>query len=255
MPAFYAHYRFGKQMIPQLPAEVRQCIQRFRRMYDMGLQGPDIFFFHNPVMKTPIRDLSAKFHGQTGQEIFTDICGRVTSEAAKAYVYGLLAHYCLDSACHPFVQKKADSGEAGHVALEAEFDRYLLEQDGISAPHTHDLSQRIHLTRGECMTVAEFYPPSTGGDISRCLRIMAVMHKMSASKNRRRTESLLKRLKPSICDGLIPEEGSEFYARLDSELLLRYNRAMKRYPELLTQLRNFMKHNEPLGEEFSSDFG
>lgn len=41
MPASYAHYRFGKQVLPALPAEIRQNIQRFRRLYDMGLQGPD----------------------------------------------------------------------------------------------------------------------------------------------------------------------------------------------------------------------
>ena len=52
MTANYAHYRFGKQLLPQLPADVRQCIQRFRRMYDMGLHGPDIFFYHNPLMKS-----------------------------------------------------------------------------------------------------------------------------------------------------------------------------------------------------------
>ena len=38
MPAGYAHYRFGKLLLPHLPADVRQTIQRFRRMYDAGLQ-------------------------------------------------------------------------------------------------------------------------------------------------------------------------------------------------------------------------
>ena len=45
MPSSYAHYRFGKQILAQMPADVKRSIQRFRRMFDMGLQGPDIFFY------------------------------------------------------------------------------------------------------------------------------------------------------------------------------------------------------------------
>lgn len=255
MPAFYAHYRFGKQLLPQLPPDVRQCAHRFRRMFDMGLQGPDLFFFHNPLKRTAIRDLSGIYHQKTGEEFFTDACVRAGSEAARAYLYGLLGHYCLDAACHPFVEKKTASGEVGHVALEAEFDRYLMEQDGIASPHTHDLTPRMKLTRGECMTVAEFYPEASGGDISRCLHLMVMLHKLSADKKRTRTEAILKRLNPGLCNGLIPEEGSEFYARMDSELRARYNQAQKHYLVLLAQLQAFLKDGSPLGEDFQPDFG
>ena len=70
MPASYAHYRFGKLLLPQLPADVRQTIQRFRRMYDLGLQGPDFFFYYNIFMKTSTGALGSTFHRQTGQEFF-----------------------------------------------------------------------------------------------------------------------------------------------------------------------------------------
>ena len=156
MPASSAHYRSGKQLLSTLPADARQCIQRFRRMYDMGLQGPDIFFCYNPFLKTAVGALGSTFHRQTGQEFFPAACRQAMTEAAKAYLYGLLAHYCLDSISHPFVQQKADAGEAGHAQLEAEFDRYLLALDAVPQPHTYDLSPRLKLTRGECMTAAAF---------------------------------------------------------------------------------------------------
>lgn len=255
MPASYAHYRFGKLLLPNLPADVRQCIQRFRRMYDVGLHGPDIFFFYNPLMKTAVGDLSGKFHSQTGAEFFPAACTQATSEAAKAYLYGLLGHYCLDSLCHPFVQQKVDKGEAGHVALESEFDRYLLALDGESAPHTYDLSPKLKLTRGECMTVAAFYPPATGGNVNLSVKNMALLHKFGANKNRERTEKWLKKLKPGLCDGLIPEEPIPEFARMDSELLARFNRALKQYPGMLRQLQEHMHTGEVLGEDFTSDFG
>lgn len=48
MPANYAHYRFGVKAIPLLPAEMQRTVRRFRRLYDMGLHGPDLFFSISP---------------------------------------------------------------------------------------------------------------------------------------------------------------------------------------------------------------
>lgn len=255
MPANYAHYRFGKQVLSDLPADVRQCIQRFRRMYDMGLHGPDIFFYYNPFLKTAVGDLGETYHRRTGQEFFAHACAKATTEAAKAYLYGLLGHYCLDSACHPFVEKADMSGEARHVALESEFDRYLMAMDGIAEPHTYDQTKHIRLTRGECMTVAEFYPPATGGNVSWCVRFMGFAMRFLAGGNREKREKLLKKLKPSVCDNRIPEEPVAGFERMDSELLARYNRCLRQYPLLLSQLTAHMKTGEPLGEDFAPDFG
>lgn len=255
MPANYAHYRFGKRVLPTLPADVRQCIQRFRRMYDMGLHGPDIFFYYNPLMKTAVGDLGGKFHSQTGQVFFPTACTAATSEAARAYLYGLLGHYCLDSVCHPYVQKIVDIGEATHVALESEFDRYLLALDKEPTPHTYDMSKHFKLTRGECMTVAEFYPSATGANISQCVKIMAMGTKFLASPNRARTEKLLKKFAPSICDNLIPEQEVEELALYVQELKELFDKASERYPVLLEQLTAYMVSGEPLGEDFAPDFG
>ena len=251
MPASYAHYRFGKLLLPNLPADVRQNVQRFRRMYDMGLQGPDFFFFYNPFVKTATVKLGSVFHHQTGQEFFQVACKAATSDAAKAYLYGLLAHYCLDTACHPFVDRMAETGEAAHVPLEAEFERYLLALDGVAEPHRYDHSRFLKVTRGESMTVSAFYPPATGMEVHGSVRAMAFGLKFLAGKNRETREKLLKKLSPALCDFFIPSEPVTAWARMDSELLARFNRALKRYPELLEQLRS----GEPLGEDFAPDFG
>lgn len=255
MPANYAHYRFGKQALPGFPAEARQCVQRFRRMFDMGLHGPDIFFFYNPLAKTSVGSLNGRYHALSGRELFSQAALRADSEAARAYLYGLLGHYCLDGACHPFVQKMAESGAADHVKLEAEFDRYLMALDKIPAPHTFDQSKRYHLTRGECMTVAQFYPPATGANISACVHHMAWMTRIAAGKHRGKAEKMADKLKMKFSDGLIPEEPVKAYARMDSELLSRYNRALKQYPVMLEALIRHMQTGEALGADFESDFG
>ena len=255
MPAHYAHYRFGKEVLASMPAQQRQCVQRFRRMYDMGLNGPDIFFYFNPYWKTATGDLGEAFHRQSGRELFARAANAATSEAAQAYLYGLLAHYCLDSACHPYVQKLEDIGEAQHVPLESEFERYLLLLDKEPAPQTYDVSKFWKLTRGECMTVAALYPGTTGGKIDQCIRSMVFSVKFLQHPSRTARKKLLQKIKPSLCDHMIPEESSEETALYVQGLKERYDRALKRYPRLLEQLTASIQTGRELGEDFAPDFG
>ena len=255
MPASYAHYRFGKQVLPSLPADARQCIQRFRRMFDVGLQGPDIFAYYNPFMKNSIGELGNQFHAQPGQVFFPTACAAANSEAARAYLYGVLGHYCLDSVCHPYVQKIVDIGEASHMFFESEFERYLLTLDNVPAPHTFEMSKRFKLTRGECMTVAELYPTITGGNVSQSVKMMAFCSKFCANPNRKRTKALLEKIKPGLSDCMIPETESEELALYIQELKEHYDRALARYPAMLEQLIDHRNSGNALGDDFSRIFG
>lgn len=255
MPATYTHYRFGKQLLPQLPADVRQCIQRFRRMFDTGLQGPDLFFYYNPFAKTAVGDLGHLFHMQSGQEFFTRACAQADSEAATAYLYGLLAHYCLDSVCHPFVDQMVNIGEAKHIALESELERFYMAKDGIREPHTHDRSKYVHLTRGECMTAASFFSPATGSYISQCVKIYGMCLRFLGSPKRSRNENLTRRFAPTHLEHFIPTEEVEDYHYMIGELQLLYTQALERYPILLEQLQLHRKTGEPLGSDFVPNFG
>ena len=255
MPATYAHYRFGKLLLPTLPGDVRQCIQRFRRMYDLGLQGPDFFFFYNPFVKTATGTLGSVFHHQTGQEFFPTACKAATSDAARAYLYGLLGHYCLDSICHPFVNRLVTIGEAQHILLESEFERYLLKLDGEASPETFDVSKFLKLTRGECMSVAAFYPGSTGGKVSRSIRFLALFTKFLCHPNRNRQRKLLQKIKPSLCDYMIPEEDNEDLTLYIRELHDLYGQALERYPVLLAQVTGHLATGAGFDEAFGADFG
>lgn len=255
MPANYAHYRFGKLVLQEMPPQTKRLVQRFRRMFEVGLYGPDFFGFYNPLRKNAVGALANKFHSETGVAFFSRACAVAKSEAAKAYLYGVLAHYCLDSVCHPYVQKIVDIGEASHAVFEAEFDRFLLELDREPSPHTYDLSPRMKLTRGECATAAEFYPPATGGNVSRCLLIMRMIIHSAANPNRERTEKWMKRIKPGMEKNLLPLEEMEELSLYTQELYERYNLALEKYPRLLRQLQAYMQTGEELGIDFERDFG
>lgn len=255
MPSTYAHYRLGKLLLPTLPTDVQQCIHRFRRMYDMGLQGPDFFFYHNPLVKTSAVEMGYRFHRQTGKEFFERACKTVDSEAARAYLYGLLGHYALDSVCHPVIKKKEADGEGRHVPMEKEFDRYLMALDGLESPHTQDLGTKIHLTRGECVTVAAFYPPASPNQVNQGVKFMAFSLSFLAKKKRGFLGSVIKGVSPGLLDHAVPEEADENAAMTDSELLARFNWAVRDYPKLLEELEHCRKTGEELTEGFFPIFG
>ena len=252
MPANYAHHRFGKEILKTMPADARQCIQRFRRMFDAGLQGPDIFFYYNPYWKTAVGALGKTFHRMDGASLFPAACKAAGSEAAMAYLYGLLGHYCLDSVCHPFINQLAAAGEANHVILEAEFDRFLLVSDGQAHPETYDMSKKLKLTRGESMTVSEFYPGATGGQISYSVKAMARSIRFLAKPSR---EKWLRKLGLSFADHMIPAQENQELTLYVRELKSHYDKALVLYPKLLAELTAHRKTGQVLGVDFEKTFG
>ena len=252
MPGVYAHYRFGKQVLSQLSPKQRQCVTRFRRLYDMGLYGGDIFAFYNPLMQTDTGKLEESYHSQTGIDFFSQALTQATTEGAQAYLYGVLAHYCLDSLCKAYLQRQKEAG-ACLSRLDADFDSCLLTMDGLELPY--DLSRHMELTRGECVTVSQFYPPATARETHSAIRHMTLFYRFLAGKNQKRVRRVLSllgnaRLQARIFPAELPYQPSI----TDQELMSRYNRAAKLYPDLLKELTRAMEQGTPLGGIFKPTF-
>lgn len=259
MPSGYAHYRFGAQLLPTLPREVRRIADCHRSLYDMGLHGPDLFLYYNPAKKNRVAPLSAHYHGMPGQVFFTRGCKRLRLEPAEpalAYLYGLLAHYSLDALCHPFVYQCTREGTVGHLELETEFDRYLLDKDGKRPPHTQDCSRHIRLTRAECAVAARFYPQVTGADIARCTRNMARATWLLAWSTPlyRKAMGAVLHFAPQYTQLVMPEAPNPLCAHLDGELEGLYQNALALYPCLLEQIVENLRQGTPLGREFTPPF-
>lgn len=261
MPSLYAHYRFGTQMLPEMPGDARRTIQRFRQLFDMGLHGPDIFFYGSPLLRSSASFLGVKYHEQTGEEFFTRVCRNLRlapSEAATAYLYGVLCHYCLDSVCHPYVVAVAAKGEISHAQLETEFERLLLEQDGKVPACSYDMSGHIRLTPGECETVARFYPPASAGNIKDSVKSMALFTKLLATPDgvRRKTlEKGMQLVSKAHVGMLMTAKPLPLSAPYISDLQACYEQAVERFPEMLSQLQAHMTYSAPFGEEFKATFG
>ena len=248
-------------MLSKMPADVSRTAKRHRRMFDVGLHGPDLFFFYKPIRSTKIGRLGNKFHRQTGKEFFNRACWNLRiepSEAGQAYLYGVLCHYALDSYCHPLVERYSWEGIASHSRVEAEFDRFLLERDGKEPPFGMQLTKHMVLTGPECGIVSRFYPGTNSENIRDSLKGMvnirkamelpegilrtAVIKTMSAGSEVFR-DMVIQSMPDPQCEGL------------NGELLERYEQAGKAFPDMLLQLGAHLTYNAPLGEEFAPMFG
>ena len=261
MPSGYAHYRFGSQLLPTFPDKIRKTVQRFRSLFDMGLHGPDLFFYRSPLLKGRGGFLGIRYHEQTGCAFFARVCRMVRmekSEAGLAYLYGVLCHYCLDSVMHPFILEKAAEGPATHIQIETEFDRFLLETDGKVPPWAQNISGQMELPAGEYETVARFYPPASPGNIRSGVRAMAFFHRrmaVPAGTRRKLLEKAMQLTGKELRGMLMTTEPNPLCRDLNEALMAEYRRAEEQLPKMLTQLQNHLAYSAPLEGEFEAPFG
>ena len=260
MPSGYAHYRFGKLIIPQLPADIRGPVLRQRALFDMGLHGPDFLFFHHFFKQTDLYRLGSMYHKQSGRDFFTAACAHAKqhpSEAVFAYLYGLLAHYCLDSHCHPFVFEMTDDTGLSHSELETEFDRHLMTLDGVKRPHEANISHHLRLKKEEYEVVAGFFPEASVKDVIRCIRGMALSQRLLTIPTPlgHGVVVTFTWAAGGNTSGKVMTVGPDPKCEhLDQKLLEFYQQALDRFPDYLEQLNAHLFHNEPFGDDFNANF-
>ena len=54
MPSTYAHYRFGQEVLKELPNDIKKIIIENKELYDIGLPGPDLLFYYLPLKNNEI---------------------------------------------------------------------------------------------------------------------------------------------------------------------------------------------------------
>lgn len=257
MPSIYAHTRFAHQAEKMLPEELRRSIQRFPKLFEFGAQGADFFFFYQPLFPTKTGKLGSRFHNLTGREFFQQAAQHYAdnpSEGAKVYLYGVLCHYALDSRCHPLIVQASSGKTPGHTELEVEMDRVLLAQDGKNPPYRQNLAQELHLSWGESTTVAAFYAPASPHAIRRSVRVMNLVYRVLAMKNRRLLQRLFRLGGEYGAQMVMGSHSNRRCAEYLPELAERYSDALELMPVLAAQLEGLLTGGGTLGEEFEPNF-
>ena len=104
MPTTYAHYKFGKEVMSALPRPLQNAIENNRELFDIGLHGPDILFYYRAAVKNRVSGQGYELHEKMADEFFEHAVQVIGEEdnpaAARAYIYGFICHFALDSECH-----------------------------------------------------------------------------------------------------------------------------------------------------------
>ena len=157
MPGIATHYIFGLEVYRELSHEIGASVRQ-RDAFLLGNQGPDPLFYLmvSPLAKN-LRGLGSTMHSQKTPELLhvlheRFVARKVTSPvgalsgpkgvagAVRAYAFGFLCHYLLDSTVHPLVYaqqyalcaagldgvKAQRLGRAVHATIETELDEYVM---------------------------------------------------------------------------------------------------------------------------------
>ena len=162
MPSTYAHYRMGQEVYKSLPALARTTINNHKELYDIGLHGPDILFYYQPLAVCAVNKQGYDMHEKSGLEFFKK-AGRLfceadddDKEALLAYIYGYCCHFALDVSCHGYIDEKIAKDGVSHTEIEVEFDRSLMLKDGYD-PITHILTDHIKANNANASYICRFY--------------------------------------------------------------------------------------------------
>ena len=89
MPAFYAHERFGKKVWKQMHGELKETIREHYPQFQIGLQGPDIFFFYRLYSNNEVSKYGTNMHSVSAYPFFSQAVKIVQEKGrdSKEYAY------------------------------------------------------------------------------------------------------------------------------------------------------------------------
>jgi len=152
MPGLITHYICGDTVYRRLGGDIAAILSRHRGLYNVGCQGPDIFFYYiTSVLNSSVRGIGERMH-KGGANSFVRKAAehgrslaKADQEALFAYLSGFLGHYALDCAAHPYVycrtgyvagtSQSAIANLSRHIEFEAAIDALLLKQRSGKFPH------------------------------------------------------------------------------------------------------------------------
>ena len=152
--------------------QLKLIIAKYRWLYQLGLQGPDMFFYNIPILRhRDYRNGGSYMHEHHIRDFFecylhnlSEITSKQQREEGLAYFCGFLCHYIGDSICHPYVYgrighdvKNPSSHTHGlHAALENDIDALLLRRYKKKKPSQFNQAATICLNGMEIQFISRF---------------------------------------------------------------------------------------------------
>lgn len=128
MPGFTTHYLFGVDIYrTQTNTHLKKIIQSCPSAYTLGLQGPDIFFYHLPfLLGDDSKKIGSIMHKSKVNDFFKNYLLAMGSlldrerEIALSYFAGFLCHYYLDTTTHPYIYSQSKIYDIGGILADGD---------------------------------------------------------------------------------------------------------------------------------------
>lgn len=263
MPTTYAHYKFGKDVISALPRPLETSVENNRALFDIGLHGPDILFYYKALSSNPVNEQGYALHDKMADEFFKKAAEVIEKSenpaAARAYVYGFICHFALDSECHKYIERMIQVSGITHAEIEMEFDRYLLTEDHIN-PLTYLGTKHIHPDMDKAKIIAPFFEDLTAETVKKSLSSMIIYHKLLMAPTQGKRKLLFAAMKIARCydskHGMVMSEDAnpecERYCLLLKKL---FAGAVPLAAGLIIQYQKMLFQNTELPGRFHETFG
>ncbi|MBB5265827.1 hypothetical protein HNP82_002978 [Catenibacillus scindens] len=267
MPSTYAHFCFGREIYKRLPAAIKNIVGEQPQLFNIGLHGPDIFFYYKPLTNNPVNTLGFRMHNQPASDFFlyaADVLedfkkGSPEYKASLSYLMGFICHFVLDSTCHGYIENKIRVSGLSHTTIETEFDRHLMIKDHLN-PLSHHLTDHIHPTPENVLIIHHFFDELTVRQIYKSLKSMIWYNDLLVAPGKIKRSLILALLKLTgnyrEMHGLIV---SRQPVETCSDSCLRLEKLFTKAIELgLTLLKNYWDYiinNEPIDKYFIRTFG
>ena len=119
MPGFLTHYLAGQNLLGRARDETKQILNEHEKLFNLGCQGPDIFFYYFPgLMYKQTRGFGTVMHNSNLGLFILDmanICKTNNARDVFAYTCGYIMHYALDSTSHPYVFARTTTEGASSI--------------------------------------------------------------------------------------------------------------------------------------------
>jgi len=216
MPAILTHYIAGKTVLENSSPQIREIIKQSEQLYNLGAQGPDIFFYYLP-------GLARKRSRGIGPQMHKNDLALFIAKMAKAakslkmtggssppphhiifsYTAGIIMHYVVDINSHPYVYARTFNSTASkiknstnHHKFETSLDTIMLKMHNGKKPADYKLWELINAKKCHRVLVsavassaiqAVYNRPLSCTDVQKAMSYMVKFMKyLQSNKGRRK---------------------------------------------------------------------
>ena len=263
MPSTYAHYRFGKEIYKRLPEDMKKSVDVSPELFAIGQHGPDILFYYSALKSNTVNGTGYGMHAKPASDFFGPALKILeetgNDEGERAYIYGFICHFMLDSCVHWYVEDAISETGVSHTGIEGDFDRMLMERDG-EDPVKYMTACHIVPSQENARIIAKFFPEIPQEDILKALKDMIFYSKLLRCPGRLKRGFILTGLKvmghiDTIGGMVITPKARPQCVQSTAVLDKLFAVALDEAERYLAEFKETLEAGKPLPERFSRTFG